>query len=133
MSPTSPCRASSPSLARCGVREVSFFECLLARKARGTSAAGLGLQAAAGRRSSSRLSLSAAPAPPHTHGGMQVLTSLFFMHSLGLVHADLKPENILVKSYSRCQVKVIDLGSSCYVTDHLSSYVQVRTFNTFGW
>ena len=71
--------------------------------------------------------------PPHTHGGMQVLTSLFFMHSLGLVHADLKPENILVKSYSRCQVKVIDLGSSCYVTDHLSSYVQVRTFNTFGW
>ena len=64
---------------------------------------------------------------------MQVLTSLSFMHSLGLVHADLKPENILVKSYSRCQVKVIDLGSSCYVTDHLSSYVQVRTFNTFGW
>lgn len=49
------------------------------------------------------------------------------MHSLGLVHADLKPENILVKSYSRCQVKVIDLGSSCYVTDHLSSYVQVRS------
>ena len=73
------------------------------------------------------------PPHPHTHGGMQVLTSLFFMHSLGLVHADLKPENILVKSYSRCQVKVIDLGSSCYVTDHLSSYVQVRTFNTFGW
>lgn len=35
-------------------------------------------------------------------------------------------ENILVKSYSRCQVKVIDLGSSCFVTDHLSSYVQVR-------
>lgn len=34
-------------------------------------------------------------------------------------------ENILVKSYSRCQVKVIDLGSSCFVTDHLSSYVQV--------
>ncbi|EFN52148.1 hypothetical protein CHLNCDRAFT_36965 [Chlorella variabilis] len=55
----------------------------------------------------------------------QVLTSLAFLHSLGLVHADLKPENILVKSYSQCRVKVIDLGSSCFLTDHLSSYVQV--------
>ena len=67
-----------------------------------------------------------------TWAPMQVLTSLSFMHSLGLVHADLKPENILVKSYSRCQVKVIDLGSSCYVTDHLSSYVQVRTGRGWG-
>jgi serine/threonine protein kinase len=58
----------------------------------------------------------------------QVLTSLSFLHSLGLVHADLKPENILVKSYSRCQVKVIDLGSSCYLSDHLSSYVQSRSY-----
>ncbi|KAL4445000.1 hypothetical protein ABPG77_004050 [Micractinium sp. CCAP 211/92] len=58
----------------------------------------------------------------------QVLTSLAFLHSLSLVHADLKPENILVKSYSRCQVKVIDLGSSCFVTDHLSSYVQSRSY-----
>eukprot|EP00887_Chlorella_sp_A99_P005970 scaffold27.g5970.t1 len=58
----------------------------------------------------------------------QVLTSLAFLHSLGLVHADLKPENILIKSYSRCEVKVIDLGSSCYLTDHLSSYVQSRSY-----
>ena len=34
------------------------------------------------------------------------------MHSLGLVHCDLKPENILIKSYSRCEVKVIDFGSA---------------------
>ena len=58
----------------------------------------------------------------------QVLTSLAFMHSLDLIHCDLKPENILVKSYSKCEVKVIDLGSSCYVTDHLSSYVQSRSY-----
>ena len=32
---------------------------------------------------------------------VQVLTSLAFLHSLGLIHSDLKPENILVKSYSR--------------------------------
>lgn len=32
---------------------------------------------------------------------LQVLTSLAFLHSLGLIHSDLKPENILIKSYSR--------------------------------
>eukprot|EP00891_Asterochloris_glomerata_P002378 jgi/Astpho2/2378/Aster-05636 len=58
----------------------------------------------------------------------QVLRSIAFMHSLGLIHSDLKPENILIKSYSRCEVKVIDLGSSCFVTDHLSSYVQSRSY-----
>lgn len=58
----------------------------------------------------------------------QVLTSLSFLHSLGLIHSDLKPENILIKSYSRCEVKVIDLGSSCFITDQLSSYVQSRSY-----
>lgn len=58
----------------------------------------------------------------------QVLRSLAFLHSLGLVHADLKPENILMKSYSGCEVKVIDLGSSCFLTDQLSSYVQSRSY-----
>ncbi|PWA63295.1 hypothetical protein CTI12_AA355700 [Artemisia annua] len=37
-------------------------------------------------------------------------------------------ENILVKSYGRCEVKVIDLGSSCFETNHLCSYVQSRFF-----
>jgi serine/threonine protein kinase len=36
-----------------------------------------------------------------TAGVAQVLQSLAFLHSLGLVHSDLKPENILIKSYSR--------------------------------
>jgi serine/threonine protein kinase len=58
----------------------------------------------------------------------QVLRSLAFMHSLSLLHCDLKPENILIRSYSRCLVKVIDVGSSCFMTDHLSSYVQSRSY-----
>jgi dual specificity tyrosine-phosphorylation-regulated kinase 2/3/4 len=58
----------------------------------------------------------------------QVLRSLAFLHSLGVIHADLKPENILMKSYSRCEVKIIDLGSSCFVSDRLSSYVQSRSY-----
>lgn len=59
---------------------------------------------------------------------IQCLEALQFLHGLGLIHCDLKPENILVKSYSRCEVKVIDLGSSCFETDHLCAYVQSRSY-----
>ena len=67
--------------------------------------------------------------PAHVQSvARQVLRSLAFLHSLNLVHADLKPENILMKSYSACEVKVIDLGSSCFLTDRLASYVQSRSY-----
>ncbi len=58
----------------------------------------------------------------------QILNALDFVQSLKLIHCDLKPENILIKSYSRCEVKVIDFGSSCFIHDHLSSYVQSRSY-----
>ena len=58
----------------------------------------------------------------------QILTALQFVHSLGLIHCDLKPENVLFESYARAEVKVIDFGSSCFVTDRLSSYVQSRCY-----
>mmetsp|Transcript_7197 Transcript_7197/g.26455 ORF Transcript_7197/g.26455 Transcript_7197/m.26455 type:complete len:654 (+) Transcript_7197:235-2196(+) len=58
----------------------------------------------------------------------QILEALAYLHSLMLIHCDLKPENILVSSYRNAEVKVIDLGSSCFVTDHLSSYVQSRSY-----
>jgi len=58
----------------------------------------------------------------------QILNALAFIHDLKLIHCDLKPENILIKSYSRCEVKVIDFGSSCFIHDHLSSYVQSRSY-----
>ncbi|KAH9303056.1 hypothetical protein KI387_014639, partial [Taxus chinensis] len=59
---------------------------------------------------------------------IQCLEALQFLHNLGLIHCDLKPENILMKSYSRCEVKVIDLGSSCFDTDSLCSNVQSRAY-----
>ena len=41
----------------------------------------------------------------------QCCEALAFTHNLNLIHCDLKPENILIKSYSRCEVKVIDRKS----------------------
>jgi serine/threonine protein kinase len=58
----------------------------------------------------------------------QVLTALAFIHAAGVLHCDLKPENILIQSYSQCDVKVIDFGSSCYTTDHMTSYIQSRSY-----
>jgi serine/threonine protein kinase len=58
----------------------------------------------------------------------QALISLRFVHTLGLVHSDVKPENILLGSYSRAQIKLIDFGSSCYLTDRQSSYIQSRSY-----
>lgn len=58
----------------------------------------------------------------------QCLQALAFIHSLGILHSDLKPENILIASYSKCNVKVIDFGSSCFITDHLTTYIQSRSY-----
>ncbi|KAG0465054.1 hypothetical protein HPP92_019218 [Vanilla planifolia] len=58
----------------------------------------------------------------------QCLEAIEYLHQLKIVHCDLKPENILIKSYSRCEVKIIDLGSSCFLTDNLCLYVQSRSY-----
>jgi serine/threonine protein kinase len=58
----------------------------------------------------------------------QLLVAVEYIHRLYLIHSDIKPENILLKSFSRCQVKLIDFGSSCFIDDHLSSYVQSRSY-----
>ncbi|XP_031264220.1 serine/threonine-protein kinase minibrain isoform X1 [Pistacia vera] len=58
----------------------------------------------------------------------QCLEALEYLHNLGILHCDLKPENILIKSYKRCEIKIIDLGSSCFETDNLCLYVQSRSY-----
>lgn len=35
---------------------------------------------------------------------------------------------IVYRSYSRCEVKLIDFGSSCYTSDHLTTYIQSRSY-----
>lgn len=49
-------------------------------------------------------------------------------NTLHNIHTCIKPENILIKSYSRCEIKIIDFGSSSFVTDALPSYAQSRTY-----
>ena len=58
----------------------------------------------------------------------QVLISLRYIHSLHLIHCDLKPENILLKKISQAEVKVIDFGSSNFIYDSSSSYIQSRSY-----
>ncbi|KAE8722819.1 transducin family protein [Hibiscus syriacus] len=58
----------------------------------------------------------------------QCLEALDYLHELGIIHCDLKPENILIKSYTRCEIKIIDLGSSCFRSDNLCLYVQSRSY-----
>ncbi|CAM9462665.1 unnamed protein product [Ectocarpus sp. 12 AP-2014] len=58
----------------------------------------------------------------------QCLEALSYINSLGLVHCDVKPENILLSHYGRAEVKLIDFGSSCFVTDRLTTYTQSRSY-----
>ena len=58
----------------------------------------------------------------------QILICLDFIHDLKIIHCDLKPENILMKSITDATCKVIDFGSSCFVHDHLSAYIQSRSY-----
>ena len=58
----------------------------------------------------------------------QIFQRMELLHSKQLIHRDIKPENILLASYSRARVKVIDFGSSCYLSDRQSSYIQSRSY-----
>eukprot|EP00980_Cylindrotheca_fusiformis_P006531 scaffold1384_cov116-Cylindrotheca_fusiformis.AAC.9 len=69
----------------------------------------------------------------------QLLETLEFLHSFGLIHTDLKPENILLlnhrevnyKGYSipeSTRIKVIDFGGATYDNEKKSSVVNTRQY-----
>ena len=49
-------------------------------------------------------------------------------HCFELIPAQVAVEYDATCFACRCEVKVIDLGSSCFTSDHLSSYVQSRSY-----
>jgi dual specificity tyrosine-phosphorylation-regulated kinase 1 len=62
--------------------------------------------------------------------GTQLLQALAFLSSpaVSIIHCDLKPENILLRTPKRSAIKVIDFGSSCYLTQRMYTYIQSRFY-----
>jgi len=58
----------------------------------------------------------------------QVLTALDYTMSLEIVHCDLKPENILLVNPQKAAIKLIDFGSSCFISERLHTYIQSRFY-----
>ncbi|KAI9243754.1 kinase-like domain-containing protein [Sporodiniella umbellata] len=58
----------------------------------------------------------------------QILTSLTLLGENNIIHCDLKPENILLKNPEKSGIRVIDLGSSCFVNERVYSYIQSRFY-----
>ena len=61
---------------------------------------------------------------------IQILASLRSMRKLRIIHCDLKPENILLKQSNKSGIKVIDLGSSCFVDERVYTYIQSRFYRS---
>jgi len=64
---------------------------------------------------------------------IQILQTLAYLsqhNGIGLIHCDLKPENIMVVNRNQTRVNVIDFGSSCFVGEQGSTYIQSRFYRS---
>lgn len=59
---------------------------------------------------------------------IQLLIALSYFHKHKIIHCDLKPENILLKNIRKSGIKVIDLGSSCFESERIYTYIQSRFY-----
>lgn len=58
----------------------------------------------------------------------QIINGLDYTAQLGIVHCDLKPENVLLINPQKALVKIIDFGSSCFLSERLHTYIQSRFY-----
>lgn len=59
---------------------------------------------------------------------IQILYALNYIQDEGIIHCDLKPENIILKDKNKSGIKVIDFGSSCFLTKRVYTYIQSRFY-----
>ena len=50
------------------------------------------------------------------------------LKSHSIIHCDLKPENILLEDRNKSDIKLIDLGSSCFQNERIYTYIQSRFY-----
>ncbi|KAL6080435.1 putative serine/threonine-protein kinase dyrk1, variant 2 [Balamuthia mandrillaris] len=60
----------------------------------------------------------------------QLLTALYYLSSLNIIHCDLKPENILLRNPKWSAIKLIDFGSSCHAGQKVYKYIQSRFYRS---
>ena len=59
---------------------------------------------------------------------IQILQGLQFFRKYDIIHCDLKPENILLKHENKTGIKIIDVGSGCYRSQQMYTYIQSRFY-----
>jgi dual specificity tyrosine-phosphorylation-regulated kinase 2/3/4 len=52
------------------------------------------------------------------------------LKSQRIIHCDLKPENILLRQANKAGLKVIDLGSACFESERIYTYIQSRFYRS---
>mmetsp|Transcript_21207 Transcript_21207/g.31603 ORF Transcript_21207/g.31603 Transcript_21207/m.31603 type:complete len:624 (+) Transcript_21207:133-2004(+) len=60
--------------------------------------------------------------------GKQILQTLSYLKKRNVIHCDLKPENVLMRRKNSSQIKVIDFGSACFVSEKAFTYIQSRFY-----
>eukprot|EP01039_Chlorochromonas_danica_P002125 gene2125-2319_t len=61
---------------------------------------------------------------------VQLLRALELLNKVNIIHCDLKPENILLRHPRRSAIKLIDFGSSCYLSKRSYTYIQSRFYRS---
>lgn len=68
--------------------------------------------------------------PRLQHIARQILESLDFLHRINILHLDLKHENLLLvnEDDDSFDIRLVDIGSSAFLYDECSTYVQSRSY-----